>query len=293
MSIHRAGRFFCSPPRPASGTVPHYRLLAGVFSFAPSRGFDSKPSTSGRCQTTSRAAIVDSRASGATGFGVQALQRREKHLGRLGLPPSDSRDAPGDGRGDRGSSGGVVRQRGSRGGDGGHVEPFPLATVQPAGKKAGVTDTWERWKTGVFGRIPQGWPESRKPRKTRHLRGFLLVVGWCPGPSWGTPIVLLPCSPTPVGPAHLAIMMRRRGPRYVHGEGSRINSFRGSITRLRHWLSTLRRPGRPDTTQDSLPAAGQTLPDGLDYPQGSDERFRGVSYISTSFPKFNVAQGRS
>src|SRR3990167_376080 len=69
--------------------------------------------------------------------------------------------------------------------------------------------------------------------------------------------------------------------------------FRGSITRLRHWLSTLRRPGRPDTTQDSLPAAGQALPDGLDYPQGSYERFRGVSYISASFPKFNVAQGHN
>jgi hypothetical protein len=68
-------------------------------------------------------------------------------------------------------------------------------------------------------------------------------------------------------------------------------SFRGSITRLRHWLSTLRRPGHPDTTQDSLPAVGQTLPDGLGFPQGSAERFRGVSYISSSFPKFNVAQG--
>ena len=60
--------------------------------------------------------------------------------------------------------------------------------------------------------------------------------------------------------------------------------FRGSITRLRHWLSTLRRPGRPDTTQDSLPAAGQALPDGLGYPQGSIERFQGVSYIHPPFP---------
>jgi hypothetical protein len=67
--------------------------------------------------------------------------------------------------------------------------------------------------------------------------------------------------------------------------------FRGSITRLRHWLSTLRSAGYPYTTQDSLPAVGQTLPDGLDYPQGSIERFRAVSYISSSFPKFNVAQG--
>jgi len=50
-------------------------------------------------------------------------------------------------------------------------------------------------------------------------------------------------------------------------------NFRGSITRLRHSLSTLRRTGHPVTTQDSLPAAGQALPDGLDYPQGSNERF--------------------
>jgi hypothetical protein len=66
--------------------------------------------------------------------------------------------------------------------------------------------------------------------------------------------------------------------------------FRGSITRLRHWLSTLRRPGRPDTTQDSLPAVGQTLPDGLGYPQGSIERFHDVSYIDPPFPSSLVAQ---
>jgi len=100
----------------------------------------------------------------------------------------------------------------------------------------------------------------------------------------GEPVVLLPCSPTPAGPTHQALTMRRRGPRNVHDEGSHENSFRGSITRLRHWLSTLRRPGRPDTTQDSLPAAGQALPDGLGYPQGSNERFQGVSYIYPPFP---------
>ena len=30
----------------------------------------------------------------------------------------------------------------------------------------------------------------------------------------------------------------------------------------------------PATTQDSLPAAGPALPDGIGYPQGSDERFQ-------------------
>ncbi len=89
------------------------------------------------------------------------------------------------------------------------------------------------------------------------------------------------------------IAVLQHGPHSVHGKGSCTYSFRGSITRLRHWLSTLRRPGYPDTTQDSFPVAGQAFPDGLHYPQGSNERFRSVSYISASFPKFSVAQGRS
>jgi hypothetical protein len=49
--------------------------------------------------------------------------------------------------------------------------------------------------------------------------------------------------------------------------------FRGSITQRLISLSTLRREGRPSATQDSLPAAGPALPDGIGYPQGSDKRF--------------------
>jgi hypothetical protein len=67
-------------------------------------------------------------------------------------------------------------------------------------------------------------------------------------------------------------------------------SFRGSITRLRHSLSTLRSPGRPGTTQDSLPAVGQTLPDGL-LPAGFQQKVSGCILHPSSFPKFNVAQG--
>ena len=37
--------------------------------------------------------------------------------------------------------------------------------------------------------------------------------------------MLLPCSPTPAGPAHQANTMRRRGPRNVHGEGSCMAAF--------------------------------------------------------------------
>ena len=49
--------------------------------------------------------------------------------------------------------------------------------------------------------------------------------------------------------------------------------FRGSITQRLISLSTLRRGGHPPTAQDSLPAAGPALPDGIGYPQGFNERF--------------------
>ena len=55
-------------------------------------------------------------------------------------------------------------------------------------------------------------------------------------------------------------------PACVHDEGSKAPSvlyFRGSITRPLTSLSTLRRMGRPTTTQDSLLAAGPALPGGI------------------------------
>src|SRR5690606_33284354 len=39
--------------------------------------------------------------------------------------------------------------------------------------------------------------------------------------------------------------------------------FRSSVTRLSHSLSTLRSPGHPGATQDSLPVGGYPLPDGI------------------------------
>jgi hypothetical protein len=45
----------------------------------------------------------------------------------------------------------------------------------------------------------------------------------------------------------------------------------------------------PDPTQDSLPAAGQALPDGLFTRKVPMKGFRFASYISSSFPKLLVA----
>ena len=66
--------------------------------------------------------------------------------------------------------------------------------------------------------------------------------------------------------------------------------FRGSITRLQHSLSTLRRMGRPTTTQDSLPAAGQALPDGIRTRKVPSKGFSVFSYITSSFPKLRDAK---
>jgi hypothetical protein len=43
-------------------------------------------------------------------------------------------------------------------------------------------------------------------------------------------------------------------------------------------LSTLRRGSRLPATQDSLPAAGPALPDGIGYPQGSLQKVSSLDY---------------
>src|SRR3954470_22807806 len=58
------------------------------------------------------------------------------------------------------------------------------------------------------------------------------------------------------------------------------------MARPAHWLSTLRSPGRPGTTQDSLPAAGQALPGGGRYPAGSQRKVSALQSLPPlpSFP---------
>ena len=109
--------------------------------------------------------------------------------------------------------------------------------------------------------------------------------------SWGTSMIRLPCSkPTPAGllaPDHYSaaawplVIEWQRLPRKV---------FRRSIAWLSDSLSTLRSAGYPNTTQDSLPAAGQALPDGLSTRKIPMKGFRFASYISSSFPKLRLAQ---
>ena len=72
-------------------------------------------------------------------------------------------------------------------------------------------------------------------------------------------------------------------PACVHDEGSRRLVLSGAITRPLTSLSTLRRMGRPTTTQDSLLAAGPALPGGIRTRRVSAKGFR--VQVSSSFPK--------
>jgi len=99
--------------------------------------------------------------------------------------------------------------------------------------------------------------------------------------SWGTPISVCHVQPTPAGPrapdrygaaAWPLVCEQQRLPRKV---------FRRSIAWRSGSLSTLRRAGYPGPTQDSLPAAGQALPDGLSTRRAPTEGFR---VLLTSHP---------
>src|SRR5262249_27308967 len=103
--------------------------------------------------------------------------------------------------------------------------------------------------------------------------------------SWGAPMSVCPCSVDPGGtaaPDHCGAAARP-----LTSEKQRLPrlAFRGSIAWLRDWLSTLRSAGCPRPTQDSLPAAGQALPDGLS-PAGFHRKDSELlPYISSPFPK--------
>jgi hypothetical protein len=84
------------------------------------------------------------------------------------------------------------------------------------------------------------------------------------------------------------IAVFRRGPRCVQSEGSPLvvlSGLSGTALALAVYAS---QGGLLHATQDSLPAAGQALPGGIEYPQSSYERFPRCSrYISSSFPKLS------
>ena len=81
------------------------------------------------------------------------------------------------------------------------------------------------------------------------------------------------CSPTPVGRRHLTSSDAHVLPPLIQRRRLRRQYCRGSMAWLPDSLSTLRGAGHPNTTQDSLSAAGRALPDGNCTRKGSSERF--------------------
>jgi len=103
--------------------------------------------------------------------------------------------------------------------------------------------------------------------------------------SWRTLTAPSPGSSTPAGPLRLTINDAVTRPPWRKRQGLLHCSFRGSIPRLWCSLSTLRPGSHPPRTQDSLPAAGQALPDGIFTRRVQKRGFRNASYISSSSPK--------
>jgi len=79
---------------------------------------------------------------------------------------------------------------------------------------------------------------------------------------------------TPAGRVSLTICDTHVLPPLIQLRRLRRQYCRGSITWLPDSLSTLRDAGHPYTTQDSLQAASQALPDGILTRRGSAERFQ-------------------
>jgi hypothetical protein len=73
--------------------------------------------------------------------------------------------------------------------------------------------------------------------------------------------------------ARQAMAARRRGPRSCQQRGLPRVKISGLDRRALGLAVYASQSGSPLPAQDSLPAAGPTLPDGIGYPQGSDERF--------------------
>jgi hypothetical protein len=106
----------------------------------------------------------------------------------------------------------------------------------------------------------------------------------------GNPGVCPPCSRTPAGLWHQATTVPQRGPSARSDGGLTARSLISGLNSTAFTLAVYASSsGSLRPTQDSLLAAGQALPGGIGYPQGSVERF--PSY-SSPFPRLCRTQER-
>ena len=107
----------------------------------------------------------------------------------------------------------------------------------------------------------------------------------------GNPNDSSPGSTTPVGPTRQALRRADAAPAFANREGSRrAERFRGSISRLSVWLSTLRGVGRPTPRKTRFRLLASSTGRDSD-PQGSSRKFPSCSrYISFPFSRLRLAQ---
>src|SRR5262249_45916483 len=108
----------------------------------------------------------------------------------------------------------------------------------------------------------------------------------------GNPPVPMPCSSTPAGPdtpgpvrcaGTAPAMSTTKAPTTIH-----LSGLNGTAWGLAVYASSGRLPG---PTPNSLPGAGQALPDGIGYPQGSSERFQSCVLHLIPLSQACLAQG--
>src|SRR5208282_6238897 len=119
--------------------------------------------------------------------------------------------------------------------------------------------------TGGQGVVDSGLPSGLTMETSGSLRFLGNPGGHCP------------CSSTPAGSGRLSgprVSCLTRPPPVSTTKAPSVLYFRGSITRPLTSLSTLRRMGRPTTTQDLLLAAGPALPGGIHTRRVSAKGFR-------------------
>jgi len=179
----------------------------------------------------------------------------------------------------------------------------------PAARPAPLRCLRERGTTPLPGASPRAARTSaaRSPGGLlrRHPTFPAACLGWrrpdLPG-SLKTPVQACPAlrprrdldahtASGPGSPPRCLLASRCRLPPFPRRRLPHRQISRGSITRPTCSLSTLRSPGRPGTTQDSVPAGGQPCRAGLDTRRVSMKSFGSTSCFSSSFPGLRLAHG--
>ena len=147
------------------------------------------------------------------------------------------------------------------------------ARVSPARGRALPRTVFGSWSPGTSGRDFGQWKRQDLLR------------------SWGTPIVLLPCSPTPVGPTHQAVQCVGAAPAV---STTRAPAF--VLSRLNHTASALAvYASQAGSPRRHARLASGCWPDSSGrawLPAGFHRKVSSCILHPSSFPKFNVAQGQ-